>query len=105
MNSPNTQAYNHTNATTISRGIDWRESGYDFENFGTRITWFRVMVEKIWMKEVSGAKWSFQEVLGVYLKFTEYREGLGMKDRDIWGISEIFKGLNEILEGIGHICE
>jgi hypothetical protein len=41
------------------------------------------MVEKIWMKEVSGAKWSFQEVLGVYLKFTEYWEGLGMKDRDI----------------------
>jgi hypothetical protein len=41
------------------------------------------MVEKIWMKEVLGAKWSFHEVLGVYLKFTECREGLGMKDRDI----------------------
>jgi hypothetical protein len=35
------------------------------------------------MKEVLGAKWSFQEVLGVYLKFTEHREGLGIKDRDI----------------------
>jgi hypothetical protein len=63
------------------------------------------MVEKIWMKEVLGAKWSFQEVLGVYLKFTECWEGLGMKDRDIRGICEIFKGLNEILEGLGHICE
>jgi hypothetical protein len=63
------------------------------------------MVEKIWMKEVLGAKWSFQEVLGVYLKFTECWEGLGMKDREIRGICEIFKGLNEILEGLGHICE
>jgi hypothetical protein len=41
------------------------------------------MVEKIWMKEVLGAKWSFQKVLVVYLKFTECREGLGTKDRDI----------------------
>jgi hypothetical protein len=40
------------------------------------------MVETIWMKEVLGAKWSFQEVLGVYLKFTECQEGHGMKDRD-----------------------
>jgi hypothetical protein len=35
------------------------------------------------MKEVLGAKWSFEEVLRVYLKFTECQEGLGMKDRDI----------------------
>jgi hypothetical protein len=35
------------------------------------------------MKEIQGAKRSFQEVLGVYLKFTECREGLGIKDRDI----------------------
>jgi hypothetical protein len=41
------------------------------------------MVGKIWIKEIIGAKWSFQEVLGVYLKFTECREGLCMKDRDI----------------------
>jgi hypothetical protein len=101
MNSPNAQAYNHTNVTTISIWIDWRARGYDSKNFGTRITWFGVMIEKIWMKEVLGAKCSFQEVLGVYLKFTEYREGLG----DIWGICEIFKGLNEILEGLGHIYE
>jgi hypothetical protein len=57
------------------------------------------------MKEVLWANWSFQEVLGVYLKFTECRDGLGMKDRDICGICEIFKGLNEILEGLGHIYE
>jgi hypothetical protein len=41
------------------------------------------MVEKIWMKEVLGAKWSFQEVVEVYSKFTKCREGLGMKDREI----------------------
>jgi hypothetical protein len=104
-NNLNAQAYNHINAIIISIGIDWRERGYDSENFGARITWFGVTVEKIWMKEVLGAKWSFQEVLGVYLKFTECREGLGTKDRDIWGICEIFKGLNEILKGLGHICE
>jgi hypothetical protein len=57
------------------------------------------------MKEVLGEKLSFQEVLGVYLKFTECREVLGMKDRDIRVICEIFKGLNEILEGLGHIYE
>jgi hypothetical protein len=38
MNSPNAQAYNQTNATIIRIGIAWRERGYDFENFGTRIT-------------------------------------------------------------------
>jgi hypothetical protein len=57
------------------------------------------------MKEDLGAKRSFQKVLGVYLKLTECREGLGMKDKDISGICEFFKGLNEILEDLGHICE
>jgi hypothetical protein len=30
--------------------------GCDSENFGTRITWFGVTGEKIWKKEVLGAK-------------------------------------------------
>jgi hypothetical protein len=37
-NSPNTQAYNDTNATIIRIGIAQREREHDSENFGTRIT-------------------------------------------------------------------
>jgi hypothetical protein len=50
--SLNAQAYNHINATIIIIGTDWRDRGYDSENFGTRITRFRVTVEKIWRFEV-----------------------------------------------------
>jgi hypothetical protein len=35
--SLNAQACNHINATIISIGIDCRERGYDYDNFGTRI--------------------------------------------------------------------
>jgi hypothetical protein len=45
--SLNAQAYNHINATIISIGTDWRDRGYDYENFGTRITWFGITVEKV----------------------------------------------------------
>jgi hypothetical protein len=37
INSPNAQAYNHTNAAIIRIGIARRERGRDSENFGTRI--------------------------------------------------------------------
>jgi hypothetical protein len=66
--SLNAQVYNYINATIISTGIDWRERGYDFENFGARITWFGVTVEKIWRKEVMGAKIWIWEGLRAYLK-------------------------------------
>jgi hypothetical protein len=63
--SLNAQAYNHINATIISIGIDWREGGYDSENFGTRIIWFRVTVEKIWSFEVLGAIYEFGRRYGL----------------------------------------
>jgi hypothetical protein len=59
MNSPNAQAYNHTNATIIRIWMTWKERGRDFENYGIRITWLGVMVEKIWRKEVVGLKYEF----------------------------------------------
>jgi hypothetical protein len=68
MNSPNAQAYNKTNATIISIGITWRERGCDSEKFGTRITWFRVTVEKISMIKVLGTKSEFWKVLGSSLE-------------------------------------
>jgi hypothetical protein len=37
-NSPNAQAYNHTNATIIRIGIAQREREHDSQNFSTRIT-------------------------------------------------------------------
>jgi hypothetical protein len=51
MSSHNTQAYNQTNATIISIGTTGKERGCDYENISTRITLFRVTVEKMWMKE------------------------------------------------------
>jgi hypothetical protein len=42
---------------------------------------------------------------GVYLEFTEYLAGLGVKYRDICGICRIYRGLNGILEGLGPICK
>jgi hypothetical protein len=68
MNSPNAQAYNHTNATIIILGIVWRKRECDSKNLGTRITWFRVTVEKIWRKEVQRANWNYGMVQGVYLE-------------------------------------
>jgi hypothetical protein len=68
MSSPNAQAYNHTNATIIRIVIVWREGGCDSKNFGTRITWFRVTVEKIWRKEVWRANLEIWKGSGVYLE-------------------------------------
>jgi hypothetical protein len=48
-----------------------RERERDYENLGARIAAIRVMVGNMWTFEVLGVKWSFQEVPGVYLKFTE----------------------------------
>jgi hypothetical protein len=52
MNSPNAQAYNHTNATTIRIWMTWKEKGHDFDNCGIRITGLGVTVENIWLIEV-----------------------------------------------------
>jgi hypothetical protein len=68
-NSPYAQAYNQINATIISIRIAWRERGCDFANFGIRIIWFEVTVEKIWTFDVLGAKLVFWKVTRVYLKF------------------------------------
>jgi hypothetical protein len=65
MNSSIAQAYNHINAIFISIGIDWRERWYDSENYGARISWFGVTVEKIWMKEVLGVKHEFGRLYGL----------------------------------------
>jgi hypothetical protein len=69
MNCPNSQAYNHTNTTIIRIGIARRERGCDSENFGTRITLFRVTAEKIWRFEVLGAKIRIWKVLGLISEF------------------------------------
>jgi hypothetical protein len=49
------QAINQQNATNMCYMNAQRERGSDSENFGTRITEFRVVVENIWSFEVSGA--------------------------------------------------
>jgi hypothetical protein len=49
------QAINQQNATNMCYMDAQRERGSDSENFGTRITEFRVVVENIWSFEVSGA--------------------------------------------------
>jgi hypothetical protein len=43
----------------------------EFWEFGARIVENGVMDTKIWAFEVWGHKWSFQEVLGAYLEFSE----------------------------------
>jgi hypothetical protein len=58
-NSPNAQAYNHTYAIIIRIGLAGRERGHDSKNFGTRITYFGVTVEKISGFEVLGLKLEF----------------------------------------------
>jgi hypothetical protein len=78
--SLNAQAYKHINATIISIGIDWRERGYDSENFGTRITWFEVMVEKIWSFEVSGLYMNLEGSMGFFRKLP----GLWWIEYAIW---------------------
>jgi hypothetical protein len=50
-----TQAINQQNATNMYYINVQKERESDSENFGTRITEFGVVVEKIWSFEVSGA--------------------------------------------------
>jgi hypothetical protein len=50
-----TQAINQQNATNMCFMNVQKEGESDSENFGTRITGFGVVVEKIWNFEVSGA--------------------------------------------------
>jgi hypothetical protein len=50
-----TQAINQQNATNMCYMNVQKERESDSENFGTRITGFRAVVEKIWSFEVSGA--------------------------------------------------
>jgi hypothetical protein len=80
------------------------ERAKDFEILGARITKNRVLDRKIWAFEALWAKWSFQEILGAYLEFLEWLEGLGVKDRGLCKIWELFKGFCEILECFGPIC-
>jgi hypothetical protein len=100
MNSPNAQAYNHTNGTIIWIGIAWREKGCDPENFGGRITWFEVTVEKIWRIEVVCTKLKLRKSHGLKLEFwkactgifvnTECVEGFFIKrTREIWNLDEV----------------
>jgi hypothetical protein len=50
-----TQAINHLNSTNMCFMYVQKERESDSENFGTRITGFGVVVEKIWSFDVSGA--------------------------------------------------
>jgi hypothetical protein len=50
-----TQAINQQNATNMCYMNVQKERKSDSDNFGTKITRFRVVVEKIWSFEVSGA--------------------------------------------------
>jgi hypothetical protein len=85
MNSPYAQTYKYINATIISIGIDWRGGGYDSKNFGTRITWFGVMVENIWTKEVQGAKIGIWKAVGVYMEIYRISSGLEIWFVNFWG--------------------
>jgi hypothetical protein len=49
------QAINQQNVTNMCLMNVQKERESDSENFDTRITGFRVVVEKIWSFEVSGA--------------------------------------------------
>jgi hypothetical protein len=71
MKSPNAWAYNQINATIIRIGIAQRERGCDPEYLGTRITWFRVTVGKVWRFEVAGTKLEFHKKPRGYLQGTE----------------------------------
>jgi hypothetical protein len=49
-----------------------KERGSDFENFGTRITRFGVVVETIWNFEFSGLFFGFFLRLGTFLELIRY---------------------------------
>jgi hypothetical protein len=78
-----------------------RERERDYENLGARIAAIKVMVGNMRAFEVLGVKWSFQEVPGVYLEFTECLGALVQKDRGICKNWTIYKGMSEVLGGEG----
>jgi hypothetical protein len=57
------------------------EGGGDSENFGSRIAEIGVTVTKIWALEAFMGKTVFSGGLWGFLKFWEWLEGLGAKDR------------------------
>jgi hypothetical protein len=71
-----------------------KERGSDFENFGTRITRFGVVVEKIWNFEVSGLfLWIFLR-LGTFLELFFKFQGPNCKIMDCGLILEKLRGLS-----------
>jgi hypothetical protein len=97
--SCNAQAYNHINATIMRIGIAWRERGCDSENFGTRIIWFRVTIEKIWRKEVQRPKLEFWKPLGLKYEF-------GKCWGPIWKIpGALVKRICNLEQGEGFMCK
>jgi hypothetical protein len=76
----------------------------DYENFGARRARNRVMVEKIWASKVLWANWSFQGgCRGIFGIYSVWR-ALVRKDRGICGNWTIYRGLNEVLSGLGQFC-
>jgi hypothetical protein len=61
--------------------IAYDERGSDSENFGARLAEIRVTVAKIWALEAFRGKMVFSEGFWVFLKFWEWLQGLGAKDR------------------------
>jgi hypothetical protein len=50
----------------VNAGI---ERAMNSKNMGARITENRALDQKIWLWKLLGAKWSFQEVLRVFVEF------------------------------------
>jgi hypothetical protein len=71
-----------------------KERGSDLENFGTKITRFGVVVEKIWSFEVSGLfLWIFLR-LGTFLELFFKFQGPNCKIMDCRLILEKLRGLS-----------
>jgi hypothetical protein len=71
----------------------WKERGSDSENFGTRITRFGVVVEKIWNFKVSGLFLGIFLRLGTFLELFSKFQGPNYKIMDCGLILEKLRGL------------